>query len=218
MGNLQETAKILQLPDHAAAKGIDWSADGQLMAVSTAQGSLCVFVTQLHSLSAVCAPRVALLSSLAEVTIFSCSSERLRAVPAVVQLEVEPSFIGLGPQHLVCGMNNHIWFYDLGRSLRDGALLLGDREYMAEVREVRLTSEFCAVLCGRHALLHPIESTPSEGTERRDPRQFPDDITGMQDAVITSISLAGDFFAFATDLGTIVHFSLEQWGRSVTYR
>ncbi|XP_055683364.1 WD repeat-containing protein 19 isoform X1 [Lutzomyia longipalpis] len=218
MGNLQETAKILTLPDHTAARGIDWSADGQLMAVATAQGGLCVFVTQLHHLSAVCAPRVALLSSLAEVTIFSCSPDRNRSAPAVVTLEVEPSFIGLGPQHLVCGMNNHVWFYDLGRSLRDGALLLGDREYMAEVKEVRLTAEFCAVLCGRHALLHPIESTPSEGTERRDPRQFPDDITGMQDAVITSISLTGDFFAFATDLGAIVHFSLEQWGRSVTHR
>ncbi|GAB0091086.1 WD repeat-containing protein 19 [Sergentomyia squamirostris] len=218
MGNLQETAKILQLPDHTAARGIDWSADGQLLAVTTAQGGLCVFVTQLHSLSAVCTPRVALLSSLAEVTIYSCNPERVKSPPAVVNLEVEPSFIGLGPKHLACGMNNHVWFYDLGRSLRDGALLLGDREYMSEVKVVQLTADFCGVLCGRHAMLHPIESTPSENTERREPRQFPDNISGMEDAVITSISMCGDFFSFGTDLGSIVHFSLEQWGRSVNYR
>lgn len=53
-------------------------------------------------------------------------------------------------------MNNHIWFYDLGKKKTDTAFLLGDREYMAEVNNVQLNEDFCAVLCGGHIMLHTV--------------------------------------------------------------
>jgi len=31
--------------------------------------------------------------------------------PMSMMVEVEPSFLALGPYHLVIGMNNHAWFY-----------------------------------------------------------------------------------------------------------
>ena len=31
-----------------------------------------------------------------------------------ITIDVEPSFIGLGPYHLAVGMNNRAWFYLLG--------------------------------------------------------------------------------------------------------
>ncbi len=62
MSNLQETIKILTLPDQAGLKTIDWSSDGQLLAVTTTNGAICVFVTKLHSLFAVAPPRIAILS------------------------------------------------------------------------------------------------------------------------------------------------------------
>lgn len=68
---------ILSLPDQAGVKNIDWSSDGQLLAVSTNQGALTVYVTKLHSLFAVSAPRIALLSSLTEVSLFHYSPDRV---------------------------------------------------------------------------------------------------------------------------------------------
>lgn len=73
-----------------------------------------------------------------------------------VSLEIEPSFIAIGPYHFACGMNNHIWFYDLGQTPSDSPLLLGDREYMAEIKEVKLNASFAAVLCGGQTMLHPV--------------------------------------------------------------
>lgn len=76
-GNLQETISILGLPDQAGVKHIDWSSDGQLLAASTNQGAITVFVTKLHALFAVSAPRVALLSSLAEVSLHHYTPDRV---------------------------------------------------------------------------------------------------------------------------------------------
>lgn len=65
------------LPDQAGVKHIDWSSDGQLLAASTNQGAITVFVTKLHALFAVSAPRVALLSSLAEVSLHHYTPDRV---------------------------------------------------------------------------------------------------------------------------------------------
>lgn len=154
--NLQETVSILNLSDQSGVRNIDWSADGQLLAVSTSQGSLTVFVTKLHSLFAISPPRIALLSSIAEVSLYHYSPDRMKLPPIIVSLEIEPSFLAVGTFHLACGMNNHIWFYDLGRSLADTPLLLGDREYIAEIKEVKINALYCAVLCGGQVMLHSV--------------------------------------------------------------
>ena len=31
--------------------------------------------------------------------------------PLTVSIEVEPSFVGVGPYHVAAGMNNRAWFY-----------------------------------------------------------------------------------------------------------
>ncbi|XP_049544255.1 WD repeat-containing protein 19 [Anopheles darlingi] len=217
MSNLQETVKILSLPDQPALKHVEWSADGQLLGVTTSQGAICVFVTKLHSLFATAPPRIALLSSLAEIAIYHYAPDRLKAAPVLVSLEIEPSFLAIGPYHMACGMNNHVWFYDLGRSLNERPLLLGDREYMSEIKQVALSSEYCAVLCGGQIMLHPVEVT-NEVTQNREPKLFPDEIRGMAEAVITCVGLTNEFMCFATDLGSIIYFSLESWSTVVQFR
>lgn len=135
---------------------MDWSVDGQLIAASTVHGSIYVFVTKLVSLCAASFPRIVLLSSLAEVTIYNYANEKIKTPVCTISLEIEPSIIAIGPYHFACGMNNHAWFYDLGRSINDNPLLLGDREYMAEITDIKLNSLYCAALCGGRVLLHPV--------------------------------------------------------------
>lgn len=156
--NLQETVNIIVMPDQNGVHSIEWSNDGQLLAATSAQGSIFVFVTKLQSLYAVAPPRIAVLSSIAEVCIYNYSTEKIRTPLNAVQLEIEPSFIGIGPYYLACGMNNHVWFYDLGRSMTDTPMLLGDREYMAEITEVKLNAMYCAVLCGGKIMLHAVRT------------------------------------------------------------
>lgn len=157
MSNLQETIRILTVADQAGLKNIGWSTDGQLLAVTCNQGSISIFVTKLHSLYAVSAPRIALLSSLAEVAIYHYIPDKNKTpMPTTVVVEIEPTFIAIGPYHLACGMNNHVWFYDIGRSSTDTPLLLGDREYMAEIKQIQLNTDYCAVLCGSQIMLHTV--------------------------------------------------------------
>lgn len=156
--NLQETLSILTIPDQSGVKDVDWSSDGQLIAASSAQGSIYIFVTKLYSLNAVSFPRIVLLSSLAEVTIYNYAGDKIRTPLNVLQLEIEPSIISVGPHHFACGMNNRAWFYDLGRSFADTPIPLGDREYMAEVNDIKLNSLYCAALCGGKVLLHAVKT------------------------------------------------------------
>lgn len=156
MGNLQETVNILTIPDQSGVKECAWSTDGQLIAASSVHGSIYVFVTKLVSLCAVSFPRIVLLSSLAEVTIYNYAQHKIKTPMNVLQLEIEPSIISIGPQHFACGMNNHAWFYDLGRSVADDPMPLGDREYMAEINDIKMNALYCAAFCGGRVLLHPV--------------------------------------------------------------
>lgn len=46
-----------------------------------------------------------------------------------VNIDIEPSFLGLGPFHLLVGMNNRAWIYSL---TDDGTTFIRDREYLGE--------------------------------------------------------------------------------------
>lgn len=162
IANLQETITILTLPEQSGLKSIEWSNDGQLLAVTSCQGSISVFVTKLQTIYAVSAPRIALLSSLAEVSIYHYTPEKIKSLPTVAALEIEPTFLAIGPYHAACGMNNRVWFYDLGRSMSDTPLLIGDREYLAEVKQIELNTDYCAVLCGKQIMLHPVSFSLAE--------------------------------------------------------
>lgn len=71
MSNLQETSSVLSLEQETGVERIDWSADGQLLAVCTRNGSLNVYVSYMPSLASVCGSRIAVLSSLAEVSLYN---------------------------------------------------------------------------------------------------------------------------------------------------
>lgn len=84
---------------------------------------------------------------------------KLKPIP--VNLEIEPSFMAVGPYHLVVGMNNNTWFYDLTRSQpesEDSPLKLKTKQYMGAVSSVKLNAEYAAVLFEGKIHLHLVRS------------------------------------------------------------
>lgn len=78
MSNLQETSSVLVLAQETGLDRIEWSKDGQLLAVCTSQGSVNVYLSQLPTITAVCGARIAVLSSLMEVSLYNYTSRKVR--------------------------------------------------------------------------------------------------------------------------------------------
>ena len=201
LNDLKDTSNVISLDDERGLDHMDWSEDGQLLAVSTSKGNLHVYLSKLPLLGSACQTRVAYLTSLLEVTIASAVEP---GTSITVAADIEPSFLALGPYHLALGMNNRAWFYLLGETNVD---LLRDREYLGTVSDMQVNADYCAVRYEGKIQLHTLES---EGvvTEDRESKIFPE--TGKND-VISCMALTADFLIWATDMGSIGYFFLEDW-------
>lgn len=75
-----------------------------------------------------------------------------------ITTEMEPSFLGIGPCHLAVGMNNRIWYYKINTSESTtlSTTLLGDREYLGNIKNVCINSEFISVLFEGRLQLHTV--------------------------------------------------------------
>ncbi|XP_048517184.1 WD repeat-containing protein 19 [Dendroctonus ponderosae] len=219
LSNLQETSSVLSLPQESGLERISWSSDGQLLAVITRGGSVNVYISHMQLLSSVCPPRVAILSSLTEVSLYSYSSDNKQKLkPVFVNLPIEPSFIGVGQFHMAAGMNNRIWFYDLTKSQpgsEDMPLSLSDRQYLGAVTSVKLNPEYASVLFEGKIQLHMIEQ-PDLCHEDRESMMFPEALN--QNLVITCHDLTTDFLVYGTDMGHIIYFHIEEWSKAIEYK
>lgn len=77
MSNLQDTVAVHTLESEGNVEHVAWSEDGQLLAVSTVSGNLTVFLSCLPMLASVCGTKIAVLSSLSEVTLHSYNFEKV---------------------------------------------------------------------------------------------------------------------------------------------
>lgn len=75
-----------------------------------------------------------------------------------ISTEMEPSFLGIGPNHLAVGMNNRIWYYiiDTSHLSKLSTSLLGNREYLGSVKNICLNSEFISVLFEGRLQIHTV--------------------------------------------------------------
>lgn len=81
----------------------------------------------------------------------------MKRKPIPVNLQVEPTFMGVGPYHLVAGMNNNAWFYDLTKSQpdsEDSPLKLKVKQYTGAVSNIKLNAEYASVLFDGKIQLH----------------------------------------------------------------
>lgn len=78
-----------------------------------------------------------------------------------VTTEMEPSFLGIGPYHLAVGMNNRIWYYKISMSDSSELLasLLGDREYLDNIKDVCINGEFISVLFDGRLQIHTVSES-----------------------------------------------------------
>ncbi|KAF5289365.1 hypothetical protein FQR65_LT11876 [Abscondita terminalis] len=218
IANLQETSSVLSLTHETGIERIAWSSDGQLLAVSTRNGSLNVYVSHMPVLSAVCGSRIAVLSSLTEVNLYNFKIDNSKLLPIPILLETEPNFIAVGPYHLAAGMNSRAWFYDLTKSdngTEDAPLLLRDRQYLGVVTSICLNVEYCSVLYEGKVQLHMIEQ-PEVNHEDRESIIFPD--SNSPNVVITCHALTTDFLIYGTDMGQLVYFCVEDWMLANDYK
>ncbi|XP_039955569.1 WD repeat-containing protein 19 [Bactrocera tryoni] len=215
--NLQETEKIITVPDHSGVQMIDWSSDGQLLAVTSMAGTVYIYVTKLTVLYAVSPPRIAILSSLSEVSIYVYSPEKSsKPIPYRLSLVDEPSFLAIGPYHLATGLDNHVWFYDLGKTLGDQPQLLSERDFPAPITDFGLNADYCAALCGPRLSLQAIV-TDNPNVKDKLSQTFPTALAALNEAVITCFCLTQEFLIFATDLGHLIYFSLDKWDVCTKY-
>ncbi|XP_078534454.1 WD repeat-containing protein 19 isoform X1 [Lissotriton helveticus] len=210
LSELKEMYAIINLDDET--KGLDWLSwtdDGQLLAVSTQRGSLHVFLTKLPVLGDTCGTKIAYLTSLLEVTVANYIEGEQ---PITVSVEVEPSFVAVGPFHMAVGMNNRAWFYALADN---GVETLKDVEYLGTVASMCLNSDYAAALFEGKVQLHVIESEGLDSQEERETRLFP----ALDDKCrIWCHALTSDFLIYGTDTGVIQYFYIEDWQYVNEYR
>lgn len=198
--NLQETERIITVPDHASVQMIDWSPDGQLLAVTTSGGTVYTYVTKLPHMFAVSAPRLVMLSSLAEVSVYVYAPDKSKVLPFRLPLETEPTFLAIGPYTFAAGLDKHVWFYDLGKSLGDEPRPLSERDLPHDIASMKLNADYCAALCPPQLILQAIAA---DNPNCKDKLQacFPSALPTMpNDAVITCFALSQELLIFATDV------------------
>uniref|UniRef100_A0A7N8WU58 WD repeat-containing protein 19 n=1 Tax=Mastacembelus armatus TaxID=205130 RepID=A0A7N8WU58_9TELE len=192
LSELKDISHVVRLDDET--KGLDqlsWTDDGQLLAVSTQKGTLHVFLTKLPILGGCYGTRLAYLTSLLEVTV---SNQVERESPVAIQVEVEPTFIAVGPYHVAVGMNNRAWFYAL-IDQEPGVCKLKDIEYLGTIASMCLNSDYAAALFEGKVQLHIIEGKDQE--EKKQMKLFPDD---DRKGRILCHALTADFLYYGTDV------------------
>ena len=87
LAEFKEMYAIITLEDERSLDKIEWSDDGQLLAVTTPRGSLHVYLAKLPMLASINQTRIAHLTSLLEVTI----EDNVNGVSAVLAASLGPS-------------------------------------------------------------------------------------------------------------------------------
>lgn len=67
--NLEETETQITITGESGISNIEWSTDGTMLAVVTYTSNVLVYLIEIPKLTSVCGNRIALLTSLMEVTV-----------------------------------------------------------------------------------------------------------------------------------------------------
>uniref|UniRef100_A0A8C4PW69 WD repeat-containing protein 19 n=1 Tax=Eptatretus burgeri TaxID=7764 RepID=A0A8C4PW69_EPTBU len=193
LAKMNEIDHVITLDSEPKGLGeLQWVADGHLLAVATQRGALHVFLARLPQLGAACGTRIAHLTSLREVTICSPVEEE----PSLtLEIDIEPSIIGAGPDHVAVCLNNRVWFYAI---LENGNVQpLKEQEYNGTVKAVSLNDKYAAVAFEGKVQLHTIEDSIISASWEHKTLLLP---VRENVGLITSHALTPEFLIYATDV------------------
>mmetsp|Transcript_45688 Transcript_45688/g.108618 ORF Transcript_45688/g.108618 Transcript_45688/m.108618 type:complete len:1374 (-) Transcript_45688:21-4142(-) len=185
----------IQIRPESKVTQMHWSDDGELLSFCTEAGWVYCFLAKLTALSGTCNTRLAYLTSLREMTVIEGINENENKV--VINTDVEPAFVALGPSHLATGMNNRIWFYSC--TDQSTAQCVNEQEYIGSVESVSLNSTHACVLIDGRVYLHQIER--GDGKTTIFPRK-------EDDRSITCATIVGNFLIYAHSNGRLQYYSL----------
>eukprot|EP01062_Namystynia_karyoxenos_P004675 TRINITY_DN11665_c0_g1_i1.p1 TRINITY_DN11665_c0_g1~~TRINITY_DN11665_c0_g1_i1.p1 ORF type:complete len:1497 (+),score=635.62 TRINITY_DN11665_c0_g1_i1:130-4491(+) len=198
--------------EFGALMKVDWTEDGQILTVSSRNGNLHTFLTRIPVLHDAYETRVLYLTSLRELCVKDVVAEQ---DVARVPVEIEPSFVSLGPNHVAVGMNNCVWYYSYGGGNRARwSPLVGEQKYVGTVDYVRLSHEFSAAMSDGRVTLHHIEQQTDQfghgysEDERRHQRIFPAKEDGSR---VACMAMTAKFLILGASTGTVSYFSLDDW-------
>lgn len=123
-----------------------------------------------------------------------------KSVPFRQELETEPQLLALGPYHLAVGVDKHVWFYDLGQTLGDKPKPLSERDFSQHIDEIKLNSDYCAVLTPPQLILQAIVADSPNIKDKHIMQTFPNSLPTLNDVVITCFALTQEYLIFATDV------------------
>jgi len=76
-------------------------------------------------------------------------------IVAKTQLECEPSFLTLGPNHFAVGFNNSIWYFKWKQAAdKSNVQMVCKREYYGSIKQVVMNDKWTAVLSQGQVTLH----------------------------------------------------------------
>eukprot|EP00817_Percolomonadidae_sp_ATCC50343_P006499 CAMPEP_0117428804 /NCGR_PEP_ID=MMETSP0758-20121206/8434_1 /TAXON_ID=63605 /ORGANISM="Percolomonas cosmopolitus, Strain AE-1 (ATCC 50343)" /LENGTH=1219 /DNA_ID=CAMNT_0005215371 /DNA_START=468 /DNA_END=4125 /DNA_ORIENTATION=- len=201
--------KIELEDEYGSLSRLEWTPDGQILTVSSNNGTVYNFLTSIPVIHDNYDTKVLYLTSLSQVCIKDLQDEK---VVARFSIDVEPSFMALGPQHAAVGLNNRIWYYRL--KYKNGtADLMGEKEYLGTIKDVQLNRQYAAVLSGGRVVLSLLQK--NKDREDKSEKFFPDDAESEE---VSSMALTSDFLIYSTTRGTIYFFGIEDWQMVNIYR
>lgn len=88
IGKLQETIAILNIDEGSVLDRISWSEDGRLLAATTSDGCVHLYLEALPMLSSSYNNCVAFLTSLNQVTVHYCHSDKVSSLINILNINL----------------------------------------------------------------------------------------------------------------------------------
>lgn len=198
----------IDLEPNMHVEQVGWTKDGQVLTLSTSNGRLISLLAALPVVFDFNRTKVVYLTSVLEMSVVDLSR---RGPPVKIDIETEPAFCGLGPNHLAVGMNNRVWYYQLGQ--RSGQLL-SRRDYMGSVQRIRLNETHVTLLIDGRVLVHPIEIPDNRSADEFDVSLPPPG----QTQTITCVVLTQHFIITSCRQGIIAYYLVQDCSPVNDYR
>ncbi|XP_051161969.1 WD repeat-containing protein 19 [Leptopilina boulardi] len=210
--SLEETEKVITVSGETGVNTVEWSADGSMIAAVTHSGNVFIYLTEIPKLRSVCGNKIAMLTSLTEVTVHSYTLDKIKPQPQVINTIIEPSVIAIGPLHLAVALNNRALFWDLSTTQYSSSVHF-ERDYLSTVDSICLNETYASILFDGKLQLHAVKIDQALINARKDTKMLPDQM--MNSTKVTCHALSSDFLIYGDDMGRIVYFSLEAFHQSL---